>query len=170
MSKAEEIELPGLMGEKPTMENLSESREKVATSGIGFAGLEAVPDETEPETPIADFEITDDMIPVPTGFHILVAQHQSDDRYSGSVIVKSEKEMINDRTSCVAMRVVAMGPDCYADEARFPNGAWCKVGDYILIQSYQGTKFKVLGRDLFRIINDDMVEAVIQDPTIYSRV
>lgn len=154
MNKTEKLKLP--------------VTDKVTTSGIGFAGLESIPEEV-PEKP-KPFELTDDMIPTPTGFHILVAQHQADDRYSGSVIVKSEKEQINDRTSCVAMCVVAMGPDCYADKERFPNGAWCKVGDYILIQSYQGTKFKVLGRDLFRLINDDMVEAVIVDPTIYSRV
>lgn len=200
MGSAKDLELPGLMGGKPAEENLSTSEgaiaasekgiaglsevvrvdvdemeakkgfasEKVSTSGIGMAGLAAI-DRREVEKE-EDFDVTDSMIPSPTGFHILVALPEQSDTFGGSVIVRSEKEKENDRNSCVAVRVIAMGPDCYSDKGRFPNGPWCQVGDYILIQSYAGTKFKVMGRDLFRIINDDTVEAVIEDPTAYSRI
>ena len=161
MSKASELELPKAPAEKDYIE-------QVTTSGIGFAGLNAVPQETE--EPLEDFEVTDEMIPTPTGYHILVALPEQKDTYDQSVIVRSEKEKRLDADSCVAVRVIALGDDCYSDKKRFPNGPWCKVGDYVLIQSYQGTKFKVLGRDLFRIINDDNVEAVVEDPTVYSRI
>jgi co-chaperonin GroES (HSP10) len=59
--------------------------------------------------------------------------------------------------------VVKMGPDCYKDAARFPNGPWCKVGDFVLARPNSGTRLKIHGRE-FRIINDDSVEATVLDP------
>ena len=56
-----------------------------------------------------------------------------------------------------------MGDDCYKDEKRFPNGHYCKKGDWIIMRSYSGTRFKVHGKE-FRLINDDSVEAVVEDP------
>ena len=65
--------------------------------------------------------------------------------------------------------VVTMGPDAFKDEKRFPSGASCKVGDFILVRPNTGTRMKIHGRE-FRIINDDSVEAVIQDPRGVQRV
>jgi co-chaperonin GroES (HSP10) len=59
--------------------------------------------------------------------------------------------------------VLTLGPDCYADPTRFPNGPYCKEGDFILMRSYSGTRFKIHGKE-FRLINDDSVEAVVEDP------
>ena len=59
--------------------------------------------------------------------------------------------------------VVALGPDCYKDEKRFPSGAWCKEGDFILVRPHAGSKLVIHGRE-FRIINDDTVEAVVDEP------
>jgi co-chaperonin GroES (HSP10) len=56
-----------------------------------------------------------------------------------------------------------MGSDCYQDKARFPNGAWCKQGDFILVRPNAGSRLVIHGRE-FRIINDDNVEAVVDDP------
>jgi hypothetical protein len=56
-----------------------------------------------------------------------------------------------------------MGADCYKDPVRFPNGAWCKEGDFILVRPNAGTRLVIHDRE-FRIINDDSVEAVVQDP------
>jgi co-chaperonin GroES (HSP10) len=57
-----------------------------------------------------------------------------------------------------------MGPDCYKDDRRFPSGAWCKVGDWVVFRAYSGTRMKMYGQE-FRLINDDTVEAVVEDPT-----
>ena len=54
------------------------------------------------------------------------------------------------------------------DDKRFPNGPWCKVGDFILARPNSGTRLKIHGRE-FRIINDDSVEAVVEDPRGISR-
>ena len=40
---------------------------------------------------------------------------------------------------------------------------WCKVGDFVLTRPYSGTRVVIHGRE-FRIINDDSVEAVVDDP------
>jgi co-chaperonin GroES (HSP10) len=59
--------------------------------------------------------------------------------------------------------VVDLGPDCYKDESRYPNGTWCKKGDFVLVRPNAGTRLVIHGRE-FRIINDDSVEAVVDDP------
>jgi co-chaperonin GroES (HSP10) len=61
-----------------------------------------------------------------------------------------------------------VGPDAYADKAKFPNGPWCKEGDFVLVRTYSGTRFKVYGKE-FRSINDDMVEMTVQDPRGITR-
>ena len=59
--------------------------------------------------------------------------------------------------------VMKLGADAYQDEKRFPNGPYCKEGDFIIMRSYSGTRFLVHGKE-FRLINDDSVEAVVEDP------
>ena len=59
--------------------------------------------------------------------------------------------------------ILKIGPDAYADTERFPGGPWCKEGDWIVMRSYTGTRIEVHGQE-FRIINDDSVEAIVEDP------
>jgi len=61
-----------------------------------------------------------------------------------------------------------VGPDAYKDKAKFPGEPWCKAGDFVLVRTYSGTRFKIYGKE-FRLINDDQVEAVVQDPRGLSR-
>jgi co-chaperonin GroES (HSP10) len=65
--------------------------------------------------------------------------------------------------------VLDIGPEAYKDKAKFPSGPWCKIGDYVLIRAYAGTRFKVYGKEM-RLINDDSIEGVVADPNGYSRV
>jgi co-chaperonin GroES (HSP10) len=62
-----------------------------------------------------------------------------------------------------------MGADAYKDKDKFPNGAYCKVGDFVIFRSYSGTRFKIHTQE-FRLINDDTVEAVVDDPRGYKRI
>ena len=59
--------------------------------------------------------------------------------------------------------VLSMGPDAFADASRFPSGAYCKKGDWIIMQAYTGTRVSIHGKE-FRLINDDCVKATIEDP------
>ena len=56
-----------------------------------------------------------------------------------------------------------LGPDCYADEKRFPSGPWCKEGDFIVVRPNAGTRLEIHGRE-FQIINDYSVECTVEDP------
>jgi len=64
--------------------------------------------------------------------------------------------------------VVELGPDCYKDTTRFPSGAWCKKGDFVLIRPNTGSRLKIHNRE-FRIINDDAIEGVVEDPRGIAR-
>ena len=74
-----------------------------------------------------------------------------------------------EQTASIVGLVVEMGPDAYLDKSKFPNGPYCKKGDFVIFRSYSGTRFKVKNEE-FRLINDDTVEAVVDDPRGFIRV
>lgn len=101
-------------------------------------------------------------LPKPSGYKILIALPEPDKTFDGG-IVKASKTLYEEEIGSIVGVVLKLGPDCYADPARFPNGSYCKEGDCILMRSYSGTRFKIHGKE-FRLINDDSVEAVVEDP------
>ena len=107
-------------------------------------------------------------LPEPTGYRILLAIPEIEDKYE-SGLVKADSTMHYEEVLSTVFFVVKMGPDCYKDPSRFPSGAWCKVGDFILARPNSGTRLKIHGRE-FRIINDDSVEGVVEDPRGIRRV
>ena len=106
-------------------------------------------------------------VPDPSGYRILCGIPQIDDTYE-SGIVKADTTMHYEELLTTVLFVMKMGPDCYRDEKRFPSGPWCKNGDFILVRPHAGTRLKIHGVE-FRIINDDSVEGVVQDPRGISR-
>ena len=106
-------------------------------------------------------------LPEPTGYHILVALPEVEDKFD-SGLAKADATMHYEQVLATVFFVVKLGPDCYKDEKRFPNGPWCKEGDFILARPNSGTRLKIHGRE-FRLINDDTVEAVVDDPRGISR-
>jgi co-chaperonin GroES (HSP10) len=107
-------------------------------------------------------------LPEPSGYRILVAIPEAEKEYE-SGILKADATLQFEEVLSTVFFVVKMGPDCYKDPTRFPNGPWCKVGDFILARPNTGTRLKIHGRE-FRIINDDSVEGVVQDPRGITRV
>lgn len=104
-------------------------------------------------------------LPRPSGYRILCALPEIEKEYEDSEIglVKADETIRNEETLASVLFVVDLGPDCYKDEKRFPNGPWCKKGDFILVRPYSGSRLVIHGRE-FRIINDDSVEGVVDDP------
>jgi co-chaperonin GroES (HSP10) len=102
-------------------------------------------------------------LPEPSGFRLLCMVPKIEDTFGDSVIVKSDSAMRIEEQTTVVLFVAKMGPEAYADKTRFPNGPWCKVGDFILTRAYAGTRIKIHGTE-WRIINDDTVEGVVEDP------
>jgi len=106
-------------------------------------------------------------VPEPSGYKILIAIPSTKERTEGGVFLPDQ---LKDREGVASILgfVLKIGSDAYADEKKFPNGPWCKEGDFVIFRSYSGTRFKVDGKE-FRLINDDTVEAVIDDPRGYER-
>jgi co-chaperonin GroES (HSP10) len=125
-------------------------------------GEDAVP-TTLPETA----EQKAKQLPEPVTYHLLCALPDIGESYD-SGLLKAGQTMHFEEVMSPVLFVVKMGPDAYGDKSRFPSGPSCKVGDFILVRPNTGTRVKIHGRE-FRIINDDSVEAVVEDPRGISR-
>ena len=101
-------------------------------------------------------------LPKPSGYRILCAIPEQEKEYE-SGLAKADITIQHEEVLTTVLFVVDLGPDCYKDESRYPNGAWCKKGDFVLVRPNAGTRLVIHGRE-FRIINDDSVEAVVDDP------
>ena len=111
---------------------------------------------------------TASQLPEPQGYKLLIALPEPDEKTEGGIIKAAETLKVEEIGSICGF-VLKMGADAYKDEKRFPNGAYCQEGDWILMRSYSGTRFKVHGKE-FRLINDDSVEAVVEDPRGIEKV
>lgn len=108
----------------------------------------------------ADWEA---QLPKPAGYRILVALPDVSDYYEGSTLLKTDSEKHREYITSIMGVVIDMGKDAYKDTDRYPDGPWCKAGDYVMFRMNTGTRFKVNGKE-FRLMNDDSIEAVIPDP------
>ena len=107
-------------------------------------------------------------LPSPVTYHLLCALPEIEESYE-SGLVKADKTIQFEELLSPVLFVMAIGPDAYADKTRFPNGPSCKVGDFVLVRPNTGTRIKIHGREL-RLINDDSVQAVVEDPRGIGRV
>jgi co-chaperonin GroES (HSP10) len=102
-------------------------------------------------------------VPDPATYHLLCMLPKAEDEYSETGILKSSTAMQHEELLSPVLFVAKIGPDAFKDEKRFPSGASCKVGDFIITRPNTGTRMKIHGTE-WRLINDDSVEAVVQDP------
>ena len=102
-------------------------------------------------------------LPTPTGYHLLCAIPEIEEKYGDSGIVKADTTKKIEEALTTVLFVISMGPDAYKDPNKFPTGAWCKAGDFVLVRPHSGSKLVIHDRE-FRLINDDTVEAVVEDP------
>ena len=108
------------------------------------------------------------MLPEPTGWKILCIVPDVSQTFDNSSLIKADTYMRQEEHATTVLFVLKVGPDAYKDTNKFPNGAWCKPGDFVLVRTYSGTRFKIFGKE-FRLINDDQVDAVVQDPRGLTR-
>lgn len=101
-------------------------------------------------------------IPDPTGYHLLCMVPKIEDAYKSGILKADETLKVEEQTT-VVLYVAKLGPMAYKDTTKFPTGAWCKEGDFVLVRPYAGTRVVIHGTE-WRIINDDTVEAVVSDP------
>jgi co-chaperonin GroES (HSP10) len=107
-------------------------------------------------------------LPKPTGWKILCMVPDVADTFENSRIVKADSFMKMEEHATTVLFVVEVGPEAYKDTTKFPSGPWCKKGDFILVRTYSGTRFKIYGKE-FRLLNDDQIDAVVEDPRGITR-
>jgi len=112
--------------------------------------------------------VLEEQIPKPVGYRILIALPNIEETFGESGLLKSEKTMRDEYILSMIGLVLDMGDQAYSDTDRFPNGPWCQRGDYIMFRANSGTRFKV-GKQEYRLLNDDSVEAVVDDPSKVTR-
>jgi len=128
---------------------------------------------TDPNNPNAATVLPDTderkakQLPEPSGYRILCAVPEVENKTEGG-IYKADVTMQYEELTTPVLLVLKVGPDAFKDASRFPSGPWCKEGDFILTRPMAGSRVKIHGRE-FRIINDDSVEGVVEDPRGISR-
>lgn len=126
--------------------------------GLGGETLQAKDVEFE-ETPMEDRAKA---LPEPVGYRILCAIPAVEKEYE-SGLIKADQTVQDEEILTMVLFVLKLGPDCYTHPTKFPSGPWCKEGDFILTKPYAGGRLVIFGKE-FRVINDDMVEGIVQDP------
>jgi co-chaperonin GroES (HSP10) len=117
---------------------------------VDLSGLLNKPDEQKAK-----------QLPDPKTYHLLCILPEAEAEYANG-IAKSTQAMQIDEVLSPVLFVLKIGPDAYKDTTRFPSGPSCKEGDFVIVRPNTGTRLKIHNRE-FRIINDDSVEAVVED-------
>ena len=100
-------------------------------------------------------------LPQPTGWRILVLPFTPKEKTKGGLILADETVERSQVASTCGL-VLSMGPHCY-DKERYPEGPWCKKGDWIIFARYAGSRIKIDGGEI-RLLNDDEVLATVENP------
>ena len=134
-----------------------------------YALLEAIQPVDAPDEGVDDATKAT-MLPSPTGWKLLCAVPEVDEKIAGTSLdlVRDATTMRQEESATTVLFVLKVGPDAYKDQTKFPGGPWCKEGDFVLVRTYSGTRFKIFGKE-FRLINDDQIDAVVQDPRGLTR-
>lgn len=146
---------------------------QTSDSGLILPPGISLPKHIQPaETPEADAdnETKAGALPTPTGWKLLCVVPEVEQKIAGTTLdlVRDTATLRQEEHATTVLFVLRVGPDAYKDSAKFPNGAWCKQGDFVLVRTYSGTRFKIFGKE-FRLINDDQVDAVVEDPRGLTR-
>ena len=101
-------------------------------------------------------------LPKPTGWRILVLPFKMKEKTKGGVIM-ANTSLERQQLAAQCANVLAVGPDAYRDKDRYPQGPWCKVGDWIIFARYAGSRIRIEGGEV-RLLNDDEILATIKNP------
>lgn len=138
-----------------------------------FSRRKKRPEKPEvPEAPEGLDEVAEEdrptLLPDPTGYKVLIALPAPEEKTAGGIVKSADTVRSEQISSCVGM-VLKLGPDAYGDKSRYPTGPFCKEGDFVMFRAYSGTRFTVYGEE-FRLLNDDSIEATVDDPRGIAKV
>ncbi len=101
-------------------------------------------------------------LPQPTGWRLIVLPFKMDEKTKGGIIM-NETTLEKQQVASQCGNVLAMGPQCYTDKERYPEGPWCKVGDWVIFARYAGSRIQIEGGEI-RLLNEDEILATIKNP------
>ena len=101
-------------------------------------------------------------LPQPTGWRMIVLPFKMKEKTKGGLVL-AETTLERQQVASQVGLVLAMGPQCYKDKERYPEGSWCKVNDWVMFARYAGSRIKIDGGEM-RLLNDDEVLATIDSP------
>ena len=101
-------------------------------------------------------------LPKPTGWRLLVLPFKMKETTKGGIVL-AETTLERQQVASQVGLVMAMGPQCYKDKERYPEGPWCKEKDWVMFARYAGSRIKIDGGEM-RLLNDDEVLATIDSP------
>ena len=100
-------------------------------------------------------------LPKPTGWRMIVLPFKMPEKSKGGLYFGQET-LEKQQVASTCGLVLAQGPHCY-DKEKFPEGPWCKKGDWVIFARYAGSRIQIDGGEV-RILNDDEVLATIANP------
>ena len=101
-------------------------------------------------------------LPKPTGWRIIVLPFRMDEKTKGGILV-GQDTLDKQQVASQCGNVLAMGPQCYKDRERYPDGPWCKVGDWVIFARYAGSRIQIEGGEI-RLLNEDEILATVKNP------
>ena len=101
-------------------------------------------------------------LPAPTGWRMLILPFKMNEKTKGGLYL-GQDTLERQQVGSTCGLILAMGPDCYGDKEKFPEGPWCKKGDWVIFARYAGSRIQIDGGEV-RLLNDDEVLATIDNP------
>ena len=101
-------------------------------------------------------------LPKPTGWRIIVLPFRMDKKTKGGILM-GQDTLDKQQVASQCGNVLAMGPQCYKDKERYPDGPWCKKGDWVIFARYAGSRIQIEGGEI-RLLNEDEILATVKNP------
>ena len=101
-------------------------------------------------------------LPKPTGWRIIVLPFRMDEKTKGGILM-GQDTLDKQQVASQCGNVLAMGPQCYKDKERYPDGPWCKKGDWVIFARYAGSRIQIEGGEI-RLLNEDEILATVKNP------
>jgi len=108
-------------------------------------------------------QVVMDRIPTPTGWRIAILPYRGAEKSKGGIVLAEETQK-RTQLATTCGYVLKMGNLAFSDESKFPNGPWCKQGDWIIFGRYAGSRITIDGGEI-RILNDDEIIGILNDPS-----
>ena len=118
--------------------------------------------ESKPEEKEKEITTESSKLPKPTGWRMLVLPFKMKEKTKGGIII-AETSLERQQVASQCGLVLRMGPDCYTDKERYPEGPWCKEKDWVIFARYAGSRIKIEGGEV-RMLNDDEILATVDNP------